>query len=363
MSKAIANHSIKIFSLYDGIPLYNSESMRSLRSISSFSQSEVAGMKLKVIEFHKTYGTKATIDAFSVSKATIYRWKKILNDNQGRLESLIPISRSPKTKRRMNTHSMIVSFIKNLRETYGHLGKEKIKPLLDEYCRKHNLETISESTIGKVIKRHNLYVKTKRIYHNPTGAYRKKNISYKTRVKRSPKPSGTGYIEIDTIVKFIEGIKLYIFNAVDVNTKFQFSYGYTRLNSRNALDFFKRLELVYPIQSGVRIVQTDNGLEFLGEFNSYLQEKEIKHLFIYPRCPKINAYIERANRTLQEEFIDGHEGYFLEGLDEFNSALIEYLVWYNTKRVHKSLGNVTPIDYLLSILPQKSQMYVTYTVY
>ncbi|MBI4974130.1 IS3 family transposase, partial [Candidatus Roizmanbacteria bacterium] len=45
----------------------------------------------------------------------------------------------------------------------------------------------------------------------------------------------------------------------------------------------------------------------------------------------------------------------------FNSRLIDYLLWYNTKRVHKALGNVTPINYLLQVLPQESQMYVTYT--
>ncbi|QQS43374.1 hypothetical protein IPM65_04415 [Candidatus Roizmanbacteria bacterium] len=32
------------------------------------------------------------------------------------------------------------------------MGKEKIKPLLDEYCLQEGISTISESTIGKVIK-------------------------------------------------------------------------------------------------------------------------------------------------------------------------------------------------------------------
>jgi hypothetical protein len=75
----------------------------------------------------------------------------------------------------------------------------------------------------------------------------------------------------------------------------------------------------------------------------------------------INGFVERANRTLQEEFINGHEEYALDGIHEFNSRLMDYLIWYNTKRVHKSLGNVSPINNLLKILPPKSQMYVTYT--
>lgn len=232
---------------------------------------------------------------------------------------------------------------------------------MDEFCKEKNIILISESTIGKIIKRYNFYPKSRRIYHNPFHHHSKARLNYKTKVKKSPRPVGIGYIEIDTIVKFIHGIKLYIINAIDVNLKFQFSYGYTRLNSKNSLDFLKKLELVYPVLNAIHTIQTDNGLEFMGEFDNYLKNKNIKHVFIYPRCPKINAFIERANRTLQEEFIDGHEEYALDGIEEFNSRLIDYLVWYNTKRVHKSLGNVSPINHLLKILPQKSQMYVTYT--
>ncbi len=349
--------------LFMDTPLYNGRMRRSIRSVLFFSKSQMAETRLKIIEFHGKYGTRATVEAFEISKPTIYRWKKTLKDNLGRLESLVPASRSPKRKRVMNTNFKIIEFIKSLREQYGHLGKEKIKPLLEEYCLKENIKSISESTIGKVIKRHNLYSKSRRIYHNPLHRHSKARLSYKLKVKKSPKPIGVGYIEIDTIVKFIHGIKLYILNAVDVNLKFQFSYGYIRLNSQNSLDFMRKLELVYPILNKIHTIQTDNGLEFMGDFDDYLKRKNIKHLFIYPRCPKINGFVERANRTLQEEFINGHEEYALDGIDEFNSRLMDYLVWYNTKRVHKSLNNVSPINHLLKILPPESQMYVTYTKY
>ncbi|MBI4225758.1 transposase [Candidatus Roizmanbacteria bacterium] len=336
---------------------------KTIRSILSFNNSQVAQRRLQIIEFHIKYGTRATIDAFLVSKPTIYRWKKTLKDRSGELDSLIPSSRSPRRRRVMVTHFKIIEFIKSIREQYGHLGKEKIKPLLDEYCLRENIKSIAESTIGKVIKRHNLYPKSRRIYHNPTHSHAKARLSYKLKVKKSPKPQGAGYIEIDTIVKFIHGIKLYILNAVDVNLKFQFSYGYTRLNSQNSLDFMRKLELVYPLENGIHTVQTDNGLEFMGDFDDYLKRRSLKHLFIYPRCPKINGFVERANRTLQEEFINGHEEYAHDGIVEFNSRLMDYLVWYNTKRVHKSLGNVSPINHLLRNLPPKSQMYVTYTLF
>lgn len=34
---------------------------------------------------------------------------------------------------------------------------------------------------------------------------------------------------------------------------------------------------------------TDNGSENLGEFDTTLRKANIPHLFIYPRCPKVNS--------------------------------------------------------------------------
>ena len=69
--------------------------------------------------------------------------------------------------------------------------------------------------------------------------------------------------------------------------------------------------------------------------------------------------IKRYNRTTQEEYVDN----YLDIIDDkplLHRKLAEYLIFYNTRRVHKSLGNKTPIDYLIEqrVLPQ---MCLTYT--
>ncbi|MBP7966888.1 integrase core domain-containing protein [Candidatus Woesebacteria bacterium] len=352
-----------IWDIWYGTKLYNRAIMKTIRSLLIFERSKTAQIRKDILTFHQNHGTPATIDAYGISKASLYRWKKALQDNEGRLDSLVPLSKTPHKKRTMITHYKVISFIKKLREKRPRLGKEKIKPLLDEYCQTKDIPPISISTIGKVIKRHNLFMRPQRIYHNPCSGYAKRKVNYKKKVRHSPKVTNIGYVEIDTITRFLNGLKVYVFNAVDVKAKFQFSYGYTRLTSRNGLDFFKKLQAVYPVANGIHTVQTDNGLEYIGEFHEYLETTKIQHLFIYPRCPKINAYIERANRTLSEEFLEGHLEYLLDGLVAFNQRLIDYLIWYNTKRVHKALGNITPMDYLLSIIPHQSHIYVTHTAY
>ena len=164
--------------LYFGTPFYNGRMIKSIRSALAFNQSEVADLRLKIIEFQRQYGTAAAVAAYEVSRRSIFRWKKMLKSSQGTLDSLVPLSRCPKRKRVMVTHPKVVEYIRTLRERFGHLGKEKIKPLLDEYCRENHIPTIAASTIGKVIKRHGLYPRSKRIYHTAGRGYRDRHRSF-----------------------------------------------------------------------------------------------------------------------------------------------------------------------------------------
>jgi len=47
--------------------------------------------------------------------------------------------------------------------------------------------------------------------------------------------------------------------------------------------------------------------------------------------------VERFNRSLQEEFVWENEDLLVENIDEFNRKLMDYLIFYNTKRPHRSL--------------------------
>ena len=334
--------------------------MKLFGEIYKFSQSKEGKYRLKIIEFFEQYGLPATKSAYGVSKATLYRWRKMYLDTQKNQLALIPGSRRPKHLRMMRTDRRIIEFIRQTRKEHYRLSKWKIKPLLDEFCARNKIDTIAIATIGKVIRRHNLFFQPSgRIYHDPNGK-RVKNINYKTRVKRSPKEKVPGYYEVDTILRLKNAVRVYIFNAVDINTRFQFSYAYTKGSSLCATDFLQKLEKVSPFR--ISKIQTDNGSEFQGEFAAYLKKRKLEHVYIYPRCPKINGYVERANRSLSEEFIISNfwpHGDF--NLNEFNARLIEHLIWFNSKRVHRGLGNLSPLDFWISN-SKKSHMCVAHTM-
>ncbi len=100
------------------------------------------------------------------------------------------------------------------------------------------------------------------------------------------------------------------------------------------------------ILSEIKVWQSDNGSENLGEFDKALKKEGIPHLFSYLRCPKINTHIERYNRTIQEEFIDNHLD-IIHDKKLFHQKLADYLIFYNTKRIHKSLNKKTPMQFII----------------
>lgn len=317
-----------------------------LYSLRKFSDDERAKERLKIIQFYDKHGEKLTKEAFKAGRKTIFVWKKKLRASRGSISSLVPLSTRPLSMRKMHTNPKIIAFIRKLRSDYGRLGKEAIKPILDKHCKAEGIPGIQESTIGKIIKRNNLfYQKTVRIYHDPSKNYKRANRRERARVKYAPKPQELGYIEMDSIVLFADRIRYYIYSAIDVRGKFAFSLLYKSLNSRNTVDFFKKFERVYPIR--ITQVQTDNGLEFLGDFEKYLKDKKIPHVFIYPRCCRINGVVERYQKTLQEQFVYNNLDIIHDPV-QFNKNLLEYLIFYLTEKIHKSIGKITPMDYLIS---------------
>jgi len=82
--------------------------------------------------------------------------------------------------------------------------------------------------------------------------------------------------------------------------------------------------------------------------------------FTYLHCPRINTYIERYNRTLQEEFIENNLD-IIHDKALFSKALAEYLIFYNAQRPHKSLGLKSPLEFLVEQggMPQMSLTHTT----
>ena len=304
-----------------------------------------AKQRLKILLFWREHGLKATIDAFGAKRSTLFAWWKIYNDSGCIIESLNPGTQARITNNQRDIHPLILKEIRRLRlEVCSNMGKSKVKKNLDDFCKNTKLPVYSESKIGRIIKEKKIYHHRQKVSH-----FGKIKIITKHKKERKPKDfianKSGDLIEIDTIVKFVHGMKRYIITAVDVKTKYSFAYCYKNHGSDSTKDFFQKLEQVFPYK--IKAVQTDNGPEFHKYFMQYLEKQKVIHYWNYKGQPTKNGHVERYNRTIQEEFVDWNE-ILLEDVDEFNKKLIDWLLWYNTKRYHWSLNLTSPVDYLIN---------------
>ncbi|MCD6454137.1 MAG: transposase, partial [Candidatus Aminicenantes bacterium] len=289
---------------------------------------DVIAFRLKVVEFFERHGLRLTVEAFGVSKSTIYRWRKRLQQGGGAISALAPCSKAPKRKRKREVSPQIIKFPEELRRTHPRMGKEKIKILLDEYCKSKGLRSPSASTIGRIIKERGLFFYPQEFTH--FGKVKRKSRVKKLR-RKNYKPRRAGdLLQLDSLYIFVDGIKRYIITAVDLRSRFAFAFAYKSLSSRSGADFMEKLMAVAPFS--ITHIQTDNGSEFMKDFHRLAERKDVVHFFNYPRRPQSNSYIERFNRTLKEEFLLYHLDELVTDIDAFNRRLMEWLVFYNTRR-------------------------------
>jgi hypothetical protein len=86
---------------------------------------------------------------------------------------------------------------------------------------------------------------------------------------------------------------------------------------------------------------SDNGPCYLaGELKTYLDEQGIRHTIGRPYHPMTQGKIERYHRTLKN--VINLENYYLPW--QLKHKIGEFVEYYNYRRVHESLDNLTPAD-------------------
>ena len=299
--------------------------------------------RVKILGFWDEHGTKATRDAFGVSKRTLFRWQSVLGKSGGHLDALDPKKTIPKGRRKRVILPEVEAFIVTQRTEHPRIGKAKLAVLL-----RVEGHAVSESYTGRVIhdlKERKLLPSGRKLsYYARTGAFREQPVFRRKKLRRAHKRG----MELDTIVRFVGGIKRYILTAVDVERKFAFAGAYKNHSSASAADFLRKLIRVCPFL--IEELQTDNGSEFAKNFEMACVALGLTHFNTYPRSPKMNAFIERFNRTISEDFIMLNRSLLRDDIDAFNEKLVDWLIWYNTVRPHQSLGMVSPLRYIVSTL-------------
>lgn len=291
-----------------------------------------AKWRLKILDWHRNHGKNISLTArhFGITRYTIRSW---LNKFQeAGVLGLNDKSHRPKHFRQSITPWQTVVEIIKLRHEYPAWSKYKIRAVL----RQRQI-VISESTIGRILKR--------------KGLINQKTSNKKQRAAKHPRrrfPRGFvikmagDMVQMDTKhIIVVGGRKFYQFTAIDVLSKKRILRIYPSNSSRNGACFLE--ECIKHFGFKIRNIQTDNGAEFLKEFDKLCGELKIPHYFIYPRHPKQNCYVESSHSADEREFY--RQGNISPILEVMQKRIIEWQDVWNKKRPHGALNYLTPEAY------------------
>lgn len=143
-------------------------------------------------------------------------------------------------------------------------------------------------------------------------------------------------VMVDTIHLMVdERTRIYVYTLIDVCSRWCYAWAVDRINAPTSVEFLQRAQELASFK--FNCIQSDHGSEFSQHFSERIK---ILHRHSRVRKPNDNSYLERFNRTLQEECLR----LMPVNVEIFNRALPEYLNYYNTERLHMGINFQTPIS-------------------
>ena len=241
---------------------------------------------------------------FEVSKRTLQRWSKRLNETEWDLKDN---SKTPKTINRKIT-SKIEEEIILLRNKTGW-GDKKIENFID----------LSHTSINKILRKNNITNPSKR---------KKKRIKYIRWQRKHP----NSLWQMDVSDQKIKD--KYCFAVIDDCSRF--CVGLIDLNRVTTPVVTQILDELARVHGYPREILTDNGNVFglkskHSKFDRWCRRRNIKHIRTAVHSPTTSGKIERFFQTLEKElrFCKDHH---------------EFRMRYNHFRPHTSLENKSPAE-------------------
>jgi|TARA_Y100000310_G_scaffold331848_1_gene406220 transposase InsO family protein len=97
-----------------------------------------------------------------------------------------------------------------------------------------------------------------------------------------------------------------------------------------------------PVEDRTNLL-SDNGAGYLSRsFRDYLNLVGIGHILAAPFHPQTNGKLERYHQSIKKEV----NQLLYEAPSQLERAIADFVEYYNYRRYHKALGNVTPADVL-----------------
>jgi putative transposase len=306
----------------------------------SLSRAAQTRLQWMLFYFFNGRNVRRTCRHFGISRQTFYRWKRRFSRHD--LATLEERSHRPHKVRKPTWAAELAERVLSLRKQYPRWGKDKLVVLLRRERR-----SVSTSMVGRILAD----LKRRGTLHEPARPAVLRQARRKLRNRpwaiRKPKhwriEQPGDLVEIDTKeIRMRGGVILKHFSARDVVSRWDVVEVHRRATSLAAARFLDTLlnRLPFP----VRALQVDGGSEFAAEFEEACQQKELPLFVLPPKSPKLNAHVERSNRTHNEEFYQVHAE--SDQVPVLNRQLLRWERTYNCVRPHQSLAYLTPLEFI-----------------
>ena len=135
-----------------------------------------------------------------------------------------------------------------------------------------------------------------------------------------------------------DGSRIYVYTLIDLFSRWAYAEVVERIGAEMSVRFIKRAKKVSDFK--FEMIHTDNGSEFSTWFTHSCLRLGMKHRHGRVRKSNDQSFVERFNRTIQEECLDRTA----HTIKHFKKALKEYLPYYNNERTHMGINYQTPLE-------------------
>lgn len=147
-----------------------------------------------------------------------------------------------------------------------------------------------------------------------------------------------------TYLKTGEG-ELYMAAVLDLFTRKVIGWGFSRSHDTSLVDGALKMSLSQEERQPGCLFHSDQGSEYRSDaYRKTVEEADMVSSMSRPGTPTDNAYVESFFKTLKNELV--HHWKFKTKV-ECVARIIDYIEFYNEKRLHSGLNYVSPNTYQL----------------
>lgn len=213
---------------------------------------------------------------------------------------------------------------------------------------------MSENKISKILKELNLQAryranKIKNVHTSKnTKEYRVENkLNHLSKNDREKE-----IWSIDFTEEKIENKKIYICAVISINTRMIVAYNISnKNNSQIAIQTIEKAISKYGLPT---MISSDRGSPFISKiYHDTLVKYKIDQSMSRPRKAVDNRYIETLFNSMKTEI--GRTNHYKT--EEYIRIVDYWIHYYNTKRLHSSLGYITPLSKYVKTQYSKEEKY------